>query len=199
VKEGKVLGNISDSKLSLYHTGFSIIDKPDIHYGRKNADFGQGFYLSLDMEFTRRWIRASKDSDSYINYYELDLDGLSVKKFLRDKEWIQYIQTNRKQVKDLYSQYDVIIGPIANDTLFDLNGITTSGYLNLDQSLEILKLGVEYRQVVIKTEKAASNLKFLSSDIISREKIDIAQALVAKEEEIFQEEFANLLQKLLAD
>ena len=40
---------MSDERI-LYHTGFSAIPSPDIRYGRKNADFGQGFYLSGVLE-----------------------------------------------------------------------------------------------------------------------------------------------------
>ena len=32
--------------LHMFHTGYAEIREPDIRYGRKNADFGQGFYLS---------------------------------------------------------------------------------------------------------------------------------------------------------
>ena len=39
------------ASMILYHVGFDIIKNPDIHYGRKNADFGQGFYLTDDKEF----------------------------------------------------------------------------------------------------------------------------------------------------
>ena len=42
------------SILRLFHTGFQVIQKPDINMGRANADFGQGFYLSNDEEFSRR-------------------------------------------------------------------------------------------------------------------------------------------------
>ena len=41
----------------LYHTSNQIIKDPDIHHGRKNADFGWGFYLTPDREFTYRWAR----------------------------------------------------------------------------------------------------------------------------------------------
>ena len=54
----------------LYHTGFDEIKHPDIHIGRKNADFGQGFYLSPDLDFTRRWSRIRNDRNTYINTYE---------------------------------------------------------------------------------------------------------------------------------
>ena len=36
----------------LYHTSDQEIRKPDIHHGRKNADFGWGFYLTPDRDFT---------------------------------------------------------------------------------------------------------------------------------------------------
>ena len=33
-------------KMRLYHTGHMEIRNPDIHRGQKNADFGQGFYMT---------------------------------------------------------------------------------------------------------------------------------------------------------
>lgn len=52
----------------LYHTSDREIQKPDIHYGRKNADFGWGFYLTPDRDFTYRWAR----DNAVVNEYELD-------------------------------------------------------------------------------------------------------------------------------
>ena len=52
----------------LYHTSNQIIEHPDIHHGRKNADFGWGFYLTPDREFTYRWAREN----AVVNKYELD-------------------------------------------------------------------------------------------------------------------------------
>ena len=41
--------------MRLYHTSDREIRNPDLPRGRKNADFGQGFYLTPDREFTYRW------------------------------------------------------------------------------------------------------------------------------------------------
>ena len=49
--------------MRLYHTGAVEIREPDILRGRKNADFGQGFYLTPDMEFARRWARGDAADD----------------------------------------------------------------------------------------------------------------------------------------
>ena len=63
----------------LYHISDREIQQPDIHAGRKNADFGQGFYLTPDREFTYRWARR----DAVVNMYELDEAGLDIRRFSR--------------------------------------------------------------------------------------------------------------------
>ena len=71
--------------------------------------------------------------------------GLMQKEFTRNEEWFRYIFDNREGKADELCDYDVIIGPIANDTIYDLFGITTSGYLTDEQSLQILSTGPCYR------------------------------------------------------
>ena len=83
------------SKIPLFHTGYDKIPEPDIHYGRTNADFGQGFYLSDNEEFSKRWARERKGLITYINYYELNTDGLNIRQFERDEKWFDYIYNNR--------------------------------------------------------------------------------------------------------
>ena len=151
----------------LYHVGFDEVKTPDIRFGRKNADFGQGFYLSSDKNFSERWARTRKDRATYLNAYELTLDGLNVKRFSRDEAWFSYIFKNRAGYADELKEFDVIVGPIANDTLYDTWGITTSGLISREKSMEILTAGPLYEQTVIKTERAAGQLKWLSSRILS--------------------------------
>ena len=71
-------------KMLLFHVGFARIEHPDVHFGRRNADFGQGFYLSDDEEFSRRWARARSGTKTWLNRYELDPDGLRIRRFTRD-------------------------------------------------------------------------------------------------------------------
>jgi len=181
----------------LFHTGFAEIPEPDIKIGRKNADFGQGFYLCGDEEFSKRWARHRRDYNTYLNKYELDTDSLNIKRFTRNEEWFDYIYSNRSFAKDLYADADVIIGPIANDTIYDTLGITTSGLLKKEHALKLLTIGPVYEQTVIKTEKAVSKLKFVFSEVLKEEAIEKFRATVKKEEERFQEEFAALLESLL--
>lgn len=81
--------------MRLFHTGYQEIKTPDIRHGRKNADFGQGFYMTADQAFAERWGKEMKDEQVYVNLHELDEEGLSVKVFSRDMEWFRYIAGNR--------------------------------------------------------------------------------------------------------
>ncbi len=147
--------------MRLYHTGDRAIPEPDIRFGRKNADFGQGFYLTPDREFTLRWA----GENAVVNEYELDLTGLAVLRLERDETWFDYIFQNRR-LRD-GSDADVVIGPIANDTIFDTLGIVSSGFLAPEEALRLLRIGPEYTQVTVKTQKAAARLRWLGAEAVS--------------------------------
>ena len=170
----------------LYHTSDREILHPDIHFGRKNADFGWGFYLTPDREFTCRWAR----DNAVVNAYELDESSLDVHVFERSREWFEYIFQNRRGKDGL--QADVVIGPIANDTIFDTLGITTSGFLEPEDAMKLLLIGPEYTQVAIKTEKAARQLRFLGSETIAGMDESARQA----EQDAFQTAFAEEMQRI---
>ncbi len=185
--------------MRLYHTGFAVIPSPDLLRGRKNADFGQGFYLTDDVAFSRRWARQRSCEVTYLNSYELDYRGLRVKTFDRDEAWFDYIFRNRRGETDALAGYDVIMGPIANDTIYDTWGIITSGFLPREQALRLLSIGPEYRQIVVKSPAAAARLRFLGAEALTAEAIARYRETVAREERQFQSAFAALLAEMNQD
>lgn len=178
-------------ELILYHTSFEIIKEPSIDKGRSNADFGKGFYLSDDIEFSKRWARQRKDLNTYINKYKLDLNDLNIKEFNKDKEWYKYIFNNRNNYKDYLNDIDLIIGPIANDTLYDTFGLITSGLFNEDEALSLLMVKPTYKQIVIKTNKALNNLIYLDSITLNKEELLNYNKQLKEEEKLFQKDFFN--------
>ena len=185
-----------DKRIALYHSGFQQIEKPDIHHGRRNADFGQGFYLSDDEEFARRWAKRRRGETTWINIYELDLSGLNTVEFQRDQKWFDYIYANRSFQKDMYPDADVIIGPIANDTIYDTFGITTSGILEKEEALKLLLIGPEYHQIVLKTQKAVDHLKWISVEEVGEEEAKEYALILKKEQTAYQEQFVAVLESL---
>lgn len=181
--------------MDLFHVGFDVIKEPDLHYGRRNADFGQGFYTTPDNDFAYRWARTESGKDTIINKYILNEEGLNIKYFSRNEEWYEYIYSNRNGKKDILNA-DVIVGPIANDIIYDTLGITTSGFLSKNEAMKLFMIGPEYIQVVIKSEKAKSNLKWISSEVITSEQLSYYHGLMKKEEDEFQKRFAETLEAL---
>ena len=120
----------------------------------------------------RLYHTSFKDKNTIMSIYELDCSCLNIKEFKLEEEWFKYISNNRYFKEDYLKEYDVIIGPISNDTIYNLYGVITSGYLTSSQSLQILKIGNEYTQVVLKSPKAIDDLKFISSNIISSQDIE---------------------------
>ncbi len=171
--------------MKVYHTGRVAIPRPDLLRGRKNADFGQGFYLTPDRDFTRRWAVR----EAVINVYELDLTGLEVVTLERNEEWFRYIFSNRR-ARDT-KEADVVIGPIANDTLYDTMGIISSGFLKDSEALSLLQIGPVYTQIAIKTEKALGQLTFMGTEEF--EKTEEDEESLRREEEQYREELAKVM------
>lgn len=173
--------------MTLYHTGPVEIREPDLSRGRKNADFGPGFYLSPDLDFSRRWAGP----EAVVNEYDLDESGLLIRRLTRNEEWFRCIFCNRRSLDTLSG--DVIIGPIANDTLFDTLGMITSGFLPDKDALQLLMIGPEYTQAVIKTEKALRQLRWIRAEKAVRQSGDLRRA----EQDAYAAAFAEAVQRLL--
>ena len=183
---------MSDSML-LYHAGNIAIPEPDVHFGRKNADFGQGFYLTPSRDFACRWARERSNMDVVLNIYQLDTEGLSLHSFQRDEAWFDYIFHNRAGRADTLPHADVITGPIANDTIYETFGIITSGFLKREQAMQLLMIGPAYEQIALKTEKAARHLRFVSSEVLEPAHLRIYRETVKDEQDDYQKRFAEVL------
>ena len=110
-----------------------------------------------------------------------------------DEDWFNYIFHNRR-VRDGLS-VDVVVGPIANDTIFETLGIISSGLLSPADAMKILMIGPEFTQVVIKTEKAASQLKWIRSEKITK----LDEAYRRAEQEKYDAAFAEVLQEIVGE
>ena len=103
-------------------------------------------------------------------------------------------ETDNRRAKDGLAA-DVVMGPIANDTIFDTLGIMSSGYLEPADALALLMIGPEYTQVAIKTETALEHLHFIGSERI--EKISADQ--LKEEQEAFQEAFSQGIERIMGE
>lgn len=61
----------------LYHGSENIIETPFWGGGKKNNDYGQGFYCTREIEQAREWA-CTECVSAYVNKYELDMTDLRV-------------------------------------------------------------------------------------------------------------------------
>ncbi len=145
----------------VFHGSYCEIEHPDLSFSREKLDFGKGFYLTPLKEQAERWctryVRIGKTG--YVNVYEMDeyifsAAHLRIKTFTEyNEEWLDYIFACR-QGKDIYKQYDVVTGGIANDKIFATIDSYFSGYMSKEMALEKLKFEKPNHQICILTQEA---------------------------------------------
>lgn len=117
---------------SLYHGTIDAIARIDVSRGRLRKDFGQGFYMAIDLDQAigmmhkkfRETVRRSRGRSElglsrHLYRIVLNLEAkpeLAVKVFpVADMEWLEFILANRRAKTHRAHDYDVVIGPTADD------------------------------------------------------------------------------------
>lgn len=126
----------------LYHGTNVDFEKIDLKKSLKYKDFGQGFYLT-DIRSQAEQLAAKKSrifgGFPIIQEYEFNEELLTSGelKVLRFdtpcKEWAEFIFKNRNRDLHFSHDYDIVIGPIANDGVAYLLGRYAEGTLTIDE------------------------------------------------------------------
>jgi len=111
----------------VYHGSNMIVEKPELLRPNRALDFGNGFYTTLSLTQAQSFAnnvvaRNNNKGVPTISYYEIDyekiLQKLKVLIFDKpDEEWLDFVYECRT-VKYTGKQYDIIVGPVANDTVY---------------------------------------------------------------------------------
>ena len=142
--------------MKLYHGTNVDFDVIDLTKSNKYKDFGQGFYLT-DIRSQAEELAAKKSrlfgGYPVIQEYEFDellLSGAELKVLKFDKpstEWAEFIFKNRNRDNNFTHDYDIVIGPIANDGVAYLLGRYEEGTLTIEElsdKLDFKKLNSQY-------------------------------------------------------
>ena len=156
--------------MRLYHGSNVEVRKPSLRMGRKNTDFGRGFYTTTNAEQAEHWttikMDRAKSGRRTVSIYELDDTLLSnpelkIREFNGpDKEWLDFVVKSRKGVAH---DYDLVFGPVANDKVFTVVNLYESGVLDAPAAIAELKAYKTYDQLSFHTERVISALKFVES------------------------------------
>lgn len=183
-------------KEMLYHGSNNIIMAPSINGGKANNDYGKGFYCTKEIELAKEWACKSS-ADGFVNKYNLDMSDLNILNLNSPDynilNWLAILTKFRgywqmksiaEQAKDFLQEnylidiapYDVIIGNRADDSYFAFAQDFIMGTISLQKLARAMTLGKLGEQIVLKSEKAYSNLEYVGYDIALAEEYYLKKA-----------------------
>ena len=177
-----------DNKIILYHGSEKIIENPIFGAGKKNNDFGLGFYCTESNDLAKEWAVSSLNN-GFSNKYTLDTEYLKVLNLNSSDytilNWIAILVEHRlfsiktpvarrakQYLIDYFSinvnAYDLIIGYRADDSYFAYAESFLNNTISVEQLAQAMRLGKLGEQIVIKSQFAFSNLKFEGYEVADK-------------------------------
>lgn len=154
----------------LFHGSNTIVKEPRVIESNRFLDFGPGFYTTTNKDqainFAQKVVTRRKGVPT-VNIYELDennIKGFKIKRFDGpNEEWLNFVSANRNGEYQ-GEQYDVIIGPVADDDVYRTLDVYASGILTKEQALEALKIKKLFNQYVFTSDAVLEFLKFINAE-----------------------------------
>ena len=150
--------------LTVYHGSTEKVETPICRFGRKNLDFGQGFYVTDIREQAVTWannMARNRNMPPLLNRYYLDREAVlkhaKCKIFKAyDEEWLTFIIGNRSG-EDLAKEYDYVEGGVANDRVIDTVNLYMAGLIDATSALRELSRHRPNNQICILNQDIVNN------------------------------------------
>lgn len=178
-----------DKNITIYHGSEQIVEVPTFGLGRKNNDFGLGFYCTESEELAKEWAVSSIRS-GFSNRYTLDTEFLNILNLNSPDytilNWIAVLVEHRlfsiktpvarrakRYLIDNFgvnvNAFDLITGYRADDSYFDYAESFLNNGISVEQLARAMRLGKLGEQIVIKSKFAFSRLKYEGFDVAEKE------------------------------
>ena len=159
----------------LYHGSHLAVPQPLAKAGRRNLDFGPGFYLTKLKAQAEAWAvvvagRKGRHVIPVVSVYHFDKeqalsDGVRFKEFdTYNIEWLEYV-VNCRQGKDYSEEYDVVEGGVANDNVIDTVEDYEKGVITAEQALGQLRYKKVNHQLCILSQFVIDKYLHFAEDI----------------------------------
>ena len=153
--------------ITLYHGSNVEISCIDLSLCKPGKDFGKGFYLnpnySQAFDMAKKTTRITRAGSEIVSAFEFDdiyageRTDIKIKVFPEYSiEWAEFVVANRKNnSQHPIHNYDIVIGPIADDSVGTQIRRYIEGYLPVEELVEELRFhGDKAIQYFFGTENA---------------------------------------------
>lgn len=179
-----------ENLITIYHGSPQIVEAPAFGLGRKNNDFGLGFYCTESNELAKEWAVTSL-RDGFSNRYTLDTEYQRILKLNSPDytilNWIAVLVEHRlfsirtpiaRRAKQYLIEhfginvnaYDLIIGYRADDSYFDFAEAFLNNAITIEQLSRAMRLGKLGEQIVLKSQFAFSKIHYEGFEVAEKDK-----------------------------
>lgn len=152
--------------MKLYHGSNTAFEEIQLSKCLPHKDFGKGFYLTpvRKRALERALDKCDKTGEGipFIQTYELDERQLADLNIIRfdnmDKSWLDFILKNRDRKNRQGHEYDVVIGPVADDGVITSISLFEAHVIDEETLMKRLKYPNPYIQYAFCTQKAIDKL-----------------------------------------
>lgn len=199
-----------DKKITLFHGSEKIVETPVFGEGKKNNDFGLGFYCTESESLAKEWAVSSL-RDGFSNRYTLDTEYLNILNLNSSDytilNWIAVLVEHRlfsiktpvahrakRYLIDNFgintNAYDLVTGYRADDSYFDYAESFLNNGISVEQLARAMHLGKLGEEVVLKSKFAFSRIQFEGFDVAEKEEFYVLRK--ARDDEANQHYFGML-------
>lgn len=175
--------------ITIYHGSEKIVEVPTFGEGKKNNDFGLGFYCTESEDLAKEWAVSSL-RNGFANKYTLDTEYMRILNLNSPEytilNWIAVLVEHRlfsiktpvaRRAKQYLIEnfsinvnaFDIITGYRADDSYFDYAESFLNNGISVEQLARAMRLGKLGEQIVIKSQFAFSRLQFEGFDVAEKE------------------------------
>lgn len=151
--------------MKVYHGSKVEVSKPVIMVNGFYKDFGYGFYCTIIEDQAKKWAKTKSRNNPTVSIYDYNQNNqLCIKTFDKvDEEWLDFIAACRSGQTH---SYDIVEGPMADDTIWDYVNDYLSGRISKEIFLEFAKFKHPTHQIAFCTDKALECLVFERSYLV---------------------------------
>ena len=178
-----------NKRITIYHGSRQIVEIPGFGFGKKNNDFGPGFYCTESIDLAREWAVSSLN-DGFANRYTLDTEYLNILQLNSPNytilNWMAILAEHRlfsikapiaRRAKQYLIEnfsinvnaYDLITGYRADDSYFDYAEAFLNNAITVEQLSRAMLLGKLGEQIVLKSKFAFSKIKYEGFELAEKD------------------------------
>ena len=143
--------------MKVYHGSHIKIDKIDLSKCKPNKDFGRGFYVTKFRNHAEVWAKIIGEkygTEGFVSEFEFSENDFTksickIKHFdAYSEEWLDFVVANRdKNSKTPNHDYDIVIGPVADDKIQNTLRLYLKGKVSKEKFLKMLVHHEETNQI----------------------------------------------------